>query len=427
MAEEPTESPQSSSMTRLIERVQGTLRINLGELSRERRISSLQELRRRVVESKRAEYMRRLEKSLPLMEDESENADADEESATDMEVESDESDASDAEVPCDMDSSVTINNIDMKYNLVKDAGKILVWPEFLLATEKEIREEAAAIKQSLMFVRPEGQRVLIVINKFVATEYRKDGTKRRSFKVAFSKGPTMLDCVVKDYSHQKDQDVAQLQYFVLDVMVYNGCLLAPSDSECRIFFIKSRLEEASADYDRPRFSMVEYHDCTPENMMDAYYRIDQHEYDKDSIVFVDRRASYVGGYNPNWLCWRDENTSKYEKPGKNGHIPARVICDSSDKTLRTLDGIVVCKTPKKLKRLHSYVATIMVKDMDLRDISIKDYMITGEAAKHRRKPGRIYSPADSLRKIASRFLMANVADHNSEEAYQRLVSAVTGS
>lgn len=342
----------SSSVARLRERVQGTLRINLGSLARQRRISSLQELRRNAVEAKRSDFLRRLQGLMSPSGEPPEDDDATTE--TDMDIESDDSshaiDDGIGDIPVKKSGG-------KKYSLTRDVSKILTWPEFLVATDREIREEAIALKHSLMFVRPEGRRVLIVINKFIATEYWKDGTKRRSFQVTFSKGPTMLDCVVKDYSYDEECDITQLRYFVLDVLMYNGCLLAHSDTECRIFFLRSRLEEAATECERPRFSMIEYYGCTPVNMLDAYYRIDNIPYDRDSLMFVDRRASYIGGYNPNWLCWRDENTSKYVEQSKHGPISARVICDATDNLFKTLEGVAVGKVPRRLKRKRDFVTT----------------------------------------------------------------------
>ncbi|GIX62500.1 snurportin1, putative [Babesia caballi] len=268
----------SSSLARLRERVEGTVKINLSKTSRSRRIASLQELRRSVAEAKRAEYFKRLnsafceERGAP---GEAASLEAEQEEprvCNEEEEESLEPDAPTNAVLGRFDALCPRKPPGRSRESFRDIAGVLVNHEFLVATHMGIREEAAALKRSLLFVRPDGRRVLVVVNNFWATAYCRLGTKRHSFRVPFTKGPTVLDCVVKDYGNMGDRGEEELQYFVLDVLLYNGCLLAPSDTECRTFFLKSRLEEAAAETCRPSFVMVEYQECTPEAMRDAYYR-----------------------------------------------------------------------------------------------------------------------------------------------------------
>ncbi|GBE60161.1 snurportin1, putative [Babesia ovata] len=377
------EANQSYSVARLQERVQGTRKIDLGETARSRRMLSLRELRMNVVESKRSYFFKKLQQLFPVQEGaEGEITDIQidedklepeihqemvkQEVSGDLEAKElhgegvDKDEERTGTVPDSTDRIYAImgRGGPKRHNLLPiDIASVFTTHEFLVATDGEIREEALALKKSLLFVRPEGHRVLVKVNNFWATEYTREGRVRHKFSAPFTKGPTVLDCIVKDYDEQNKIPNEELTYFVIDVLMYNGCLMATADTECRTFFLKSRLEESGAMESRPRFVMVEYQECNPMTMRDAYYRIDNIAYERDSIVFVDRSASYVGGYNPHWLCWRDENTTKYIRISKNGLAPARVICDHNEKVLKTLDGVVVGQLPKKYDSERDKITT----------------------------------------------------------------------
>lgn len=78
-------------------------------------------------------------------------------------------------------------------------------------------------------------------------------------------------------------------------------------------------------------------------MRELYYKCQQSDNEAtDSLVFVDKGACYIGGYNPNWLCWRDEHTSKFARSNiTDVGITARVIADVSQGVYKTLDSVVV--------------------------------------------------------------------------------------
>ncbi|CDR94687.1 SNURPORTIN1 (RNUT1 PROTEIN) (RNA, U TRANSPORTER 1), putative [Babesia bigemina] len=444
------ETNLSYSVARLQERVQGTRKIDLGETARSRRMLSLRELRMNVVEAKRSNYFKRLQQLFPVQE-------SAETEITDMQIDEHElepeihdediklddigelkakeyceegDDADEGQPVAKADSTERLYAImgrggPRRHNLFPiDIASVFTTHEFLVATDTEIREEALALKRSLLFVRPEGHRVLVKVNNFWATEYTREGRVRHRFSVPFTKGPTVLDCIVKDYDEQNKIPNEDLTYFVIDVLMYNGCMMANADTECRTFFLKSRLEESGAMESRPRFVMVEYQECNPMTMRDAYYRVDNIEYDRDSIVFVDKSASYVGGYNPNWLCWRDENTTKYIRISKNGLAPARVICDHNDRMLKTLDGVVIGQLPKKYDFDRDKITTILIKSVDISTMTVKEFKLPTNACRFDKFNAYHTGMADSLRKIVRRFMLDNQLDLDSEGSYNRLVDAV---
>ncbi|ORM39462.1 uncharacterized protein BXIN_2873 [Babesia sp. Xinjiang] len=232
----------SQSAARLKERLQSANRYNFDATARERRMAPLKELRRRVVESKKAAFFQRLQGI--FAEEPKESTTDNTPIETDASEPAQELKRTESLMPSERGDSEEFamrlfQGISRrKRHLFRDVMCILTSHEFLVATETSIREEAIALKNSLIFVRPEGHRVLIFVNNFWAIEYCKNGCQRNSFKVSFTKGPTLLDCIVNDEG--SDSNVQNLKYSVLDVLLYNGCLMANSDTECRTFFIKSR-------------------------------------------------------------------------------------------------------------------------------------------------------------------------------------------
>ncbi|GFE54329.1 RNUT1 [Babesia ovis] len=422
------DSTHRRSAAKLRERLQGNRLINLGEVARDRRRLSLNELRRCVVESKRTAYIERLQVAIN---------DVPEDSKVDMKPNENDiytTEHDDRSTECSVTKERSANDLldaglfqssySLRHQMLRDIMSVLTIHEFLLATETEIREEAIALKNSLLFVRPEGHRVLITVHNYWGTEYCRGGYRRKSFKVPFTKGPTILDCIVNDGEYGTQIYQQSLKYYVVDVLLYNGCLMAPSDTECRTFFIRSRLEEAEAQYCSPSFVMLDYQECTPENMRDAYYGVRELGYERDSIVFVDRSASYVGGYNPNWLCWRDENTTKYIKVSKNGMIPARVVCECDTKLVKTLDGIVIGRQPEWLKLKQDRVLTVLIQKVNVVQLAVEEVCIPQDKNMFKWSSRFNGETADSLRKIVRRFILENQMDLDSEGSYNRLVDAV---
>ncbi|KAK2197711.1 Snurportin-1 [Babesia duncani] len=375
---------ESSSYSRLEERCEATRRINLVKLNRTNRIESLQQLRRRTardllhVRSKRHEQLASVEKEPMVLMDESKSEDNN--VFLDKDIE---------------ERLLHVNNV-LCFSALGTRTKppflisdILTWPEFLLGDCVDIAQEAEALLHTFLFIRPEGRRVMIVIKDYTAMEYSKNNTCTRTFKVCFSKGPTILDCV------SVEQEDEQFFYIVLDVLIFNGCMLAHSDSECRFFFLKSRVEED--DWSVPgmaSFSLVNYVECTRENMLEAYYGTCN--YQKDSIMFVDKRAKYIGGYNPNWLCWRDHNTSRFPlQCNEHGCLRFRVTADIKSNTLVTLDGTIVGEIPLGMDHTRDFSVDLMIKQVDPTRMQLE----CGAPPQY----SRSQNPPDSMRKIAQAF------------------------
>lgn len=67
----------------------------------------------------------------------------------------------------------------------------------------------------------------------------------------------------------------------------------------------------------------------------------------------------------------------------------------------------------------------MVKDVDVTQMAITDFMIPRNISDARSNCKSAMQPADTLRKIVRRFVMANQINLNSELSYSRLVDALT--
>lgn len=394
----------SFCIDRVIERAQDVLNIDLPKLSKKSRITSLQTLRKQLAEKRREEFLERLKRfSKPSTEY----------------VDGTNSECHYSIPSSGSEDSSSLNAIfnsryfSIKSFVSKNIVSILVWPDFIIATDSYLREEASALCNSLICTRPEGHRVLVLIDDFCATEFSKNGKIRRRFKVNFTRGPTLFDCVVLDY--HKKLEVGDLHYYVSDVLMYNGCILASSETECRLFLMRSRLEEAygSRSLGEPTFTPLEYKECTRESMIEAYYSINDLEHEKDSLVFVDKNASYVGGYNPNWLCWRDGNTSQYASMRE---VRAKVVVEGS--SFKTLDGVVIGPVPGGMNLGDSDVATIVVHDIDLDDVKITSFQVCDNTFTRGNKARPV---ADPMRKIIRTWLNTKT---NSETSFNRLVDAV---
>ncbi|UKJ88473.1 hypothetical protein MACJ_000917 [Theileria orientalis] len=114
---------------------------------------------------------------------------------------------------------------------------------------------------------------------------------------------------------------------------------------------------------------------------------DEYEYQTDSIVFVNKHSIYVGGYNPNWLCYKDSVLNKYIES-------ETVVCKlyNINNELYTFDRVFVGKSGEEFKEK---IVRIVVTDFH--DFKVS-YRIVGE--------GKSYKNPDTLRKI-----YVNYANH----------------
>ncbi|EKX74284.1 conserved hypothetical protein [Theileria equi strain WA] len=404
---ETSDDRLSFCLDRMRDRAQDVLNIDLQKLSKRSRIETLQTLRKQLAEKRREEFLERLKRFSSYNARHIDNNYSGNNSQ-------DYNNSSDSEDSSALSVMFNSRYFSIKSFVSKNITSILVWPDFIIATDTHIREEATALCNSLVCVRPEGHRVLVLVDNFCAIEFSKNGKIRRRFKVHFTRGPTILDCVLLDYN--KKLEVKDLHYYVSDILMYNGCLLASSEAACRIFIMRSRLEEAyiSRPIGEPIFTPLEYKECTRESMIDAYYSMNDLEHEKDSLVFVDKNAGYIGGYNPNWLCWRDGNTSKYASTCE---VRAKVIVEGS--FLKTLDDVIIGSVPDGVNLEDSDIATIRIHDVNLKDTKITSFQICEQTLTRGHKARRV---ADPMRKIIRAWLNTKT---NPEFSFNRLIDTVS--
>nr|PVC49571.1 hypothetical protein MACL_00002945 [Theileria orientalis] len=268
-----------------------------------------------------------------------------------------------------------------------DINEILVFPEFITCLDSLISEEVALIKESLFFVRPEGSRALIYIKNNFATVYNKEGTVKNYFKIGL-KGLTILDCVYyksnSENTFKSSNGIKSSKlhiYYVLDILLLNGCILTTSELQCRLFFLNSILDELNTSTNA-LFQLVNYYEFDSKRLESIYNSIEynEYEYKTDSIVFVNKHSIYVGGYNPNWLCYKDSVLNKYIESES-------VICKlyNINNELYTFDRVFVGKAGDEFKEKIVRIAVTDFKDFKV------SYRIVGE--------GKSYKNPDTLRKI----------------------------
>ncbi|BAM39632.1 conserved hypothetical protein [Theileria orientalis strain Shintoku] len=156
-----------------------------------------------------------------------------------------------------------------------DINEILVFPEFITCLDSLISEEVALIKESLFFVRPEGSRALIYIKNNFATVYNKEGTVKNYFKIGL-KGLTILDCVYyksnSENTFKSSNGIKSSKlhiYYVLDILLLNGCILTTSELQCRLFFLNSILDELNTSTNA-LFQLVNYYEFDSKRLESIY-------------------------------------------------------------------------------------------------------------------------------------------------------------
>ncbi|UKK00865.2 hypothetical protein MACK_000939 [Theileria orientalis] len=234
-------------------------------------------------------------------------------------------------------------------------NELLAFPEFITCLDSLISEEVAQIKESLFFVRPEGSRALIYIKNNFATVYNKEGSVKNYFKIGL-KGLTILDCVY--YQSNSDNTLKTVNgnksskihiYYVLDILLLNGCILTTSELQCRLFFLNSIFDELNSS-PNTLFKLVKYYEFDSKRLESIY------------------NSKYVESEN--------------------------VVCKlyNINNELYTFDHVFVGKSGEEFKEK---IVRIVVTDF--RDFKVS-YRIVGE--------GKSYKNPDSLRKI-----YVNYANH----------------
>lgn len=123
-----------------------------------------------------------------------------------------------------------------------------------------------SIQPSCRYVsaRPEGQRCLVIAAGGTTTSRLRNASLLQSFQSALpqgsttlqsaAQGPTVLDCIFQDSIHT---------YWVLDIISWNGYVLAECNAECRItFWVQSKLGELQALPEWMKFVPLPFTSCS---------------------------------------------------------------------------------------------------------------------------------------------------------------------
>eukprot|EP00923_Selenidium_pygospionis_P060322 GHVN01106157.1.p1 GENE.GHVN01106157.1~~GHVN01106157.1.p1 ORF type:complete len:458 (+),score=86.39 GHVN01106157.1:297-1670(+) len=245
-------------------------------------------------------------------------------------------------------------------SMMKGFSSYLVLPDHMVETPIDLSTEW------LCYVRPEGPRSLVLTNNGRAYVRAKNGRFMMDFETVIPPG-TILDCVyVKEKgrpgrrlsSKPKDGESMEVEvdhegemddvedkggvvpdervhavgcFYVIDVLCWNESYLVDTPMECRLFFLRSRMEELQhacskvSNFNRKPFVLPDTVSCSVDNINHLYHgyikSIRVHDrlqssyrhpfrdlgYTKDSLIFVHREAQYVPGLNPLYLCWKDSH------------------------------------------------------------------------------------------------------------------------
>jgi len=86
-------------------------------------------------------------------------------------------------------------------------------------------------------------------------------------------------------------------YFVLDLICWNGTAIADSDTEFRLFWAASKLQEVPvavvSKYNRFSFTAVPVWKADPSGIRNAYEA--ELPYRKDGLLFLNQHATYTPG------------------------------------------------------------------------------------------------------------------------------------
>jgi len=183
-----------------------------------------------------------------------------------------------------------------------------VHPEWLVDVPPDLASEWYVIP------RPEGDRCLVVASNGQTNVRLRNGRIKHHFpsllpggshKSAES-GYSILDCIF--YPGNKT-------YYVLDMICWNGHAVADSDSEFRLFWAASKLQEVpvaqQSHYNRFTIIPLPVYNADAAGIALAYEGLVP--YRRDGLAFLNKHAMYHGSKFPNplSLLWKDEKCSRY--------------------------------------------------------------------------------------------------------------------
>lgn len=218
-------------------------------------------------------------------------------------------------------------------------------PDWMIA----VPEDLAA--NWMMFVRPEGERCLLMSDD----KSSKIQVRRRNGRVLevfqdprFPRGQTIVDAVCVETGMDTKQ------YYICDVLVWGDVDLANAEVECRHFWLNSRMAEfdPAVPPGGRTIHHVPFVEVSADSLREAYN--DDLGYVKDSLVFLHKEGHYIPGTTPLCLAWRDRHVSRYviDTPDVNGEmLPEKqsvVLELRGQGFLRTADRVKVAQLPLEI-------------------------------------------------------------------------------
>eukprot|EP00746_Dinoflagellata_sp_MGD_P160978 gnl/MRDRNA2_/MRDRNA2_87973_c0_seq1.p1 gnl/MRDRNA2_/MRDRNA2_87973_c0~~gnl/MRDRNA2_/MRDRNA2_87973_c0_seq1.p1 ORF type:complete len:474 (+),score=78.79 gnl/MRDRNA2_/MRDRNA2_87973_c0_seq1:58-1422(+) len=215
-------------------------------------------------------------------------------------------------------------------------------PDWMIA----VPEDLAA--NWMMFVRPEGERCLLMSDD----KSSKIQVRRRNGRVVevfhdprFPRGQTILDAVCVEAGMDTKE------YYICDVLVWGDVDLANAEVECRHFWLNSRMAEFDPVVPPGGRAIrhIPFVEVSADSLREAYN--DDPGYIKDSLVFLHKEGHYIPGTTPLCLAWRDRHISRYviDTPDVNGEtLPEKqsvVLELRGQGFLRTADRVKVAQLP----------------------------------------------------------------------------------
>lgn len=146
---------------------------------------------------------------------------------------------------------------------------------------------------------PKGKRQLVVAHEGVTTAYNKRGEIQAQFESNLPGGCkrscggrfTILDCI---YSYKAKK------IFVLDLLAWNSYSYTEMNSDCRFFFLKSKLDELKDT--GVKFLEVPAHRCEIPNLEYSlnlpFPEINDEEVTTDGVIFYHAEGLYRAGLTP---------------------------------------------------------------------------------------------------------------------------------